>query len=265
MKYLLYNYFILACLGLSSLTAASQEDTTIVYADTIRKVRIDVDRGGENKYVNVVRRRTIKTRVSLLEIGLNTLLNTSGYTLDNGINPFDLDIINSANITYYPFMQRISIINRKLNLIHGVGIQYNEFNFQNPIRLVAQSPQLQFDYNDGLALKKNKLKTMYLTLPVMLNIETNPFKYSRSFRISGGIEGGLRIRSWTKRKSDAFGKEKVKDDFNLNQFKVALRGQIGIGVFNIFGTVNMTELFDPDQNGGYEVFPLTIGIVVLPF
>ena len=265
MKRIKYNLLIVALIGLFPIVNTAQTDTTIVYGDTVRQVRIDVDRGGENKYVNVVRRRTVKTRVSLLEVGLNTLLNTSGYSLENGINPFDLDVVNSVNFTYYPFMQRISIINRKLNLIHGIGLQYNEFNFQNPVRLVAQSPQLQFEYDEGLVLKKNKLKAWYLTLPIMINIESNPYKYSRSFRISGGIEGGIRLRSWTKRKSDQFGKEKRKDDYNLNQFKVALRGQIGVGVFNLFSTVSMTELFDPDQNGGYEVFPFTIGIVVLPF
>ena len=162
-------------------------------------------------------------------------------------------------------MQRISIIRRYFNLIHGLGIEYHEYNFQNSVTLEPRLPQAQFTNNPNLIYKKNKLKVMYLSIPVMLNIETNPNRYGRSFRLTGGIQGGLRIRSWTKKKSSEFGKMKAKDDFNLNRFKVALRGEVGVGAFNVFGTVNMTELFEPDQNGGYEVFPFTIGIKVLPF
>ncbi len=266
MKNINKNVLMLLALIFCTTLATTQVDTSeTVYADTVRRVKIDVDRGGENKYVNVIRRKRIKTRVSLLEVGLNTLVNTSDYKLENGINPFDLDIIKSKNITYYPYMQRISLIKRKLNLIHGLGIQYYEYNFQNPVRLLPKNPQTEFTYQDNLDLKKNKLKILYLSLPVMLNLETNPFKYSRSFRLSAGVEGGLRVRSWTKRKSDEFGKVKSKDDFNLNQFKLAVRGEIGVGIFNLFGTLNVTELFDIDQNNGYEIYPLTIGVKLLPF
>ena len=264
---------IIVSLGIIS-TLTGQTDTTIVvkkdsvvYADTVRQraVQVEIDRRGENNYVKIVRRKKVRTRISLVEFGLNGLANTGGYTLEDGINPFDLDVIKSSNLTYFPYMQRISIIRRYFNLIHGLGIEYHEYNFQNSVTLEPRMPQASFINNPDLIYKKNKLKVMYLSIPVMLNIETNPERYGRSFRISGGLQGGLRIRSWTKQKSNDLGKVKAKDDFNLNRFKVALRGEVGVGAFNLFGTVNMTELFDPEQNGGYKVYPFTIGIKVLPF
>lgn len=260
----IFSLMMMAQISAQADTTIVTENNTDTYADTVRRVYIDVDRGGENKYVNVVRRKTVRTRLSLVEVGLNTFVNTSGYEVE-GINPFDLDILKSTSISYFPYMQRISLIKRNLNLFHGLSIDYQEFNFQNSVTLNSNEPSAFFTLNDDVRYKKNKLKVMYLSIPVMLNLETNPFKYSRSFRLSAGIQGGIRIRSWTKNKSDEFGKVKDKDDFNLNRFRLAFRGELGVGIFNIFGILNITEFFEPEQNGGFEVYPLTVGIKVLPF
>ena len=62
---------------------------------------------------------------------------------------------------------------------------------------------------------------------------------------------------------NAFHKEKDKQSFNTNPFRVSATVRGGVGWFNVFATYSLTPLF---ENGrGPELYPFTVGVTLLGF
>lgn len=89
----------------------------------------------------------------------------------------------------------------------------------------------------------------------MLNINTNPTKGKKGFQISAGVSGGYLIAARQKQKS-ASGMDKNKTDFNLEQFKLAYVGELGLGPVKLYGSYSMTPL----HKYGLNQLPYTLGI-----
>jgi hypothetical protein len=61
------------------------------------------------------------------------------------------------------------------------------------------------------------------------------------------------------------GKVKVKDNFGLNQWRYGFRGEFGYGPLIFYGMVGLNGLFEDDKDGGYDVTPYSVGLVLWPF
>lgn len=107
------------------------------------------------------------------------------------------------------------------------------------------------------------MSATYLTVPLLLNLETNPDKKSNSFRLSAGMYGGVRIASRTKVKTEDKLKLKQRDDFNLNAFRYGPMVRIGYGWFNVYAQYALSDLFADNQ--GPELTPVTFGISIRAF
>lgn len=275
--------FIVLAISLCSFKAISQTDTitqdTAVVApspvptmdDEARKVSVNIDFGHRHDEDNWFDReeswkkyRRVKTRYFLVDLGFDSYVQTEPYYLDNGLNAFDQDQIQSINANVHLYMQRLHVLGRAVNLLHGLTLEYHQYSFINAVDLQPQVPVLTF-LESPFNYKKNELKVSYLSLPVMLNLETNPRHYGRSLRLSAGPVAGLRLFSMLKQKGPQVDKVKIKDDFNLNQIKWGARVQFGFGPVNLYSTLSLTPLFDPDQDNGSEIFPYSVGIQLIPF
>lgn len=85
-------------------------------------------------------------------------------------------------------------------------------------------------------------------------------------RIGAGVYGGYRIGSKTKfRFKDGGTSDRIKekDHFYLNTFRYGIRGQIGIGSFDMFILYDLNEVFaDGRGPNGAELNAFTIGITL---
>jgi hypothetical protein len=112
---------------------------------------------------------------------------------------------------------------------------------------------------------KNKLRTTYIKVPVMLEFNTSEDP-KRSFHIAAGVIGGVRIGSITKQEykvDDAKHKNRVKDDFNFSPITLDAAFRIGYGNLTLFANYGLTPLFEKDK--GPEVYPVTVGLAILPW
>ena len=113
---------------------------------------------------------------------------------------------------------------------------------------------------------KNRFKTWFINAPLLLEINTGNNK-NKSFHISAGAIFGLNLQTKIKYKyKDVDGstkKEKDKQSFNTNPFRVSLTTRVGYGMFNIFATYSLTPLFE--NNRGPELYPFTVGITLVGF
>ena len=266
---------------LTGLTAKSQVDSTAqdsmkampapVPYDNERRVHVDINYGHRHDEDSWYDRneswrkyRRVKTRYFLVDLGFDSYVQTEPYYLDNGLNAFDQDQLKSINANVHIYMQRLHLLGRAVNLLHGLTIEYHQYAFINSVDLQPQRPVLTF-LESPFEYKKNELKLSYISLPVMLNFETNPRHFGRSLRLSAGPVAGLRLFSMLKQKGHQVDKVKIRDDFNLNNIKWGGRVQFGFGPINLYATMSLTPIFDPDQDNGSELYPYSIGIQLIPF
>ena len=62
-----------------------------------------------------------------------------------------------------------------------------------------------------------------------------------------------------KRGEEERGKKKVNGNFNLDNYKMATIGELGIGSIRLYGTYNMTNLFDKNYTK-LDLLPFAIGV-----
>lgn len=167
---------------------------------------------------------------------------------------FALRTSRVSNFNLWFFMQRVSIIESVLNLKYGLGIESNNYFFKTGITYVDDISvyAMRGGWNE---LSKNKLVANYLTVPVMLNINTNPMKGKRGFQFSAGVSGGYLSSARQKQKGPG-GTDKTKSNFNLEQFKLSYVAELGLGPVKLYGSVATS----PMHQYGVEQVPYTLGL-----
>jgi len=139
-----------------------------------------------------------------------------------GINEDDLELKSgkSRNVNVWFFMQKLNIAKHVLNLKYGLGLELNNYFFENTKLAFAKNPTV---ISEGATdFKKVKLAADYLTVPIMLNINFTPNR-NRGFGISGGISAGYLYSSRYKSKVDG-DTRRVKNSFDLEKFKLSYIG-----------------------------------------
>ncbi len=201
-----------------------------------------------------------------IDVGVNMLLNSNNETtLPDGADWLDIDEARSLSWSFNIYEQKIRIIKDHVGIITGVGLTYNSYGLKNNVSVFSNSDST-FAMTDTLnTFDKNKLRTTYIKVPVMLEFNTSADP-KRSFHIAAGVIGGVRIGSITKQEyevDDAKHKNRVKDDFNFSPITLDAAVRIGYGNLTLFANYGLTPLFE--NNKGPEVYPFTVGISILPW
>lgn len=206
--------------------------------------------------------KNVSTRYFLFNMGINGYLSNGSTSLPAGINELELNYGKSIHVDLYIFQQRINIIRHYLNLVYGLSLDFNNYKFQNPYTLQPRQPVVTpVDAIENW--KKSKLATTFVSMPLMLNIETNPHRKKQSLHIGGGVYGGYMLGAHTKQKATDGTKLKEYDDFNVSKFRYGLIGQLGFGWFKLYGKYSMVPLFN--ENEGPELTPFSIGLILIGF
>lgn len=202
------------------------------------------------------------------EIGVNGLLNNNNeMNAPAGYQYLDLNYNKSINVNLNFFEQNINLVKNHLGLVTGLGLSWNNYRFDKNVVLTKNSVLGGFyDNNSNLKYEKSKLLVTYLTLPLMLEYQTNSKSKINSFHVSGGVVSGLKIGSHTKLVYEENGdRKKDKESMKtlLNPFKLDAIAKIGWGKLNLYGTYSLVQLFR--TNKGPEVYPFSIGICLTDF
>jgi hypothetical protein len=167
-----------------------------------------------------------------------------------------LNNVKSSNVNIWIVQQKASLYKNYLNLKYGVGFEMYNFRFEQPISFSNTAGNNI--YFDNVKFSKNKLFVEYLTVPVQLNFQSNPDN-NRSFYASLGVSTGYLLQSHTKQISEERGKRKVNGNFNLNNFKMATIGELGVGSIRLYGSFNSTNLFDKNMTN-LDLAPFAVGV-----
>lgn len=254
-----------------TLTGFAQTDTT-GKNDTIRVggmiiIRKPGNKTGNNEEGKIriprrdnERKSNVSTNWWIVDIGFSNYTDNSDYNsafasgfVGAGIGKDQLKLRagKSRNVNIWFFMQRLNIIQHVVNLKYGMGLELNNYHFDNNNITFQKNPT--FISTGATEYKKVKLAADYLTVPLMLNFNFTPDR-KKGFGFSGGVSGGYLYSARYKTK-DGGDKDKIKDDFDLKRWKLSYVGELSLGPVRLYGSYSPHNMWDK----GLDMSPYNIG------
>lgn len=267
------------CVALCTIiTGFAQTDTTgkqntSSTSDTIRIGGMIIIRKPGSKDKEIIRDKDYKmnsrrggkssnltTNWWIFDLGFSNYSDKSNYVtaaasrfVGPGINKDALSLRSgkSRNVNIWFFMQKLNIAKHILNLKYGMGLELNNYNFENTKLAFAKNPT---NISTGTTdFKKVKLAADYVTIPIMLNINFTPNR-KNGFSLSGGISAGYLYSARYKTVIDG-DKKKLKNDFDLEPFKLSYIGELAMGPVRLYGSYAMKNMWAK----GLDMTPFNIG------
>ncbi|MCY7409471.1 MAG: PorT family protein [Chitinophagales bacterium] len=200
------------------------------------------------------------TKFLQLDIGLNNYFAKDfNSKLPAQYQPMEPIPGKSWVVNIHAFDQRVNLIDHHLWFAYGVYFELNSYKYNTDEVLIPKIDSVDF-YTSDSPIKKNKLSSEYIGIPVTFRFESNPDNFSKSFHISAGGFGEYLIGAHTKTKSTSNDKAKAHDDFNLNRFRYGVTTRLGYGWANLFVNYSLSELL---QDGtGPVVYPFSAGLAL---
>lgn len=248
------------------MTVLAQTDSTQTEGDTIRVGgMIIVKKHGQNghKEINVqpYHRQGSPSRVStnwwIVDLGFANYKDQTDYKSSDVQNPttgfapglgkddFKLRTGKSVNVNIWVFMQKVNLVSRIVNLKYGLGVELNNYRYEQPLLYHTNPTQVVLDNSRNYS--KNKLAADYITMPVMLNFNFTPHK-KRGYGFSVGASAGYLYSSRQKTITNTDGKKKEHDDFDLRPWKLSYIGELSLGYVKLYGSLATQSMFEKGLN-----------------
>lgn len=275
-----------AVLLLSAISLNAQKDSSAKQLDTLQIGGFTIVRDGEpakhsasssHTNYNVIwtnrpakKNKTISTNWLIFDLGFANYRDLTNYSYAQAgsylkiMRPGDpavnegtttLNTGKSSNVNIWLFMQRASLSKNVLNLKYGLGLEM--YNFRYDSRISFRNAPAPMAFNDSISFTKNKLYAGYVTVPLMININTQP-NSRRGLIMSVGMSAGYLLASRNKQVSGDRGKQKYKGDLALEPWRLAAIGEIGLGPVRLYGSYSINQLQKTYTR--MEQYPYTIGI-----
>ena len=169
---------------------------------------------------------------------------------------FTLNNRKSTNVNIWVVTQKLNLYQHKINLKYGLGVEMFNFRFDKSISFREDiEKNVKFDV---IPFTKNKLLVKYLTVPVQFNFSPNPYN-KKAFYASIGMSAGYLWNAKNKQISGERGKEKFRGNFNLNDWRFATIGELGVGAVRLYGSFANSNLFNENQSF-VDMQPFAVGL-----
>ncbi|NQX91377.1 MAG: outer membrane beta-barrel protein [Flavobacteriales bacterium] len=260
----------------------SEVDTALVQLGDMKILILDEDM--EQEFVtneitspqdSIRQLRDELTYWSGIDMGFNILLNENqGTSFGEESEWMETELIRSMSWSFNIAEYKLKLVDNYVGLTTGLGFTWNSYGLAENVRLMGGDSTFAAIASDTVAgyldFDKNKLRSTYLRIPVLLEFNTsnNPDK---SFHISVGVVGGVLLNDMNKVKYEEEGK-RVKNrtrgkfargEYNFTPLTLDAHVRVGVGDFTIFANYGLTSLFEDGK--GPEAYPLTVGISLVGF
>ena len=229
-----------------------------------KKTKIEIARGPKTL-------KNIETNWFIFDLGFANFIDKSPTLYWLAANPnslpfypgpvmspenFTLNNKKSTNVNIWVVTQKLNLYQHKINLKYGLGVEMFNFRFDKSISFREDiEKNVKFDV---IPFTKNKLLVKYLTVPVQFNFSPNPTN-KKAFYASIGMSVGYLWNAKNKQISGERGKEKFRGNFNLNDWRFATIGELGVGAVRLYGSFANSNLFNKNQSF-VDMQPFAVGL-----
>ena len=269
---IIFSQFLFAQDVKSDSTFVSKSDTTTrTYGKNkpIEVIKVDdkiVQINIENKEISSDEKVKTKTENfahwSSFMMGMNILTNeTQGINFENA-DYWEIDPAKSFSFSFNFAEKKVNLLKNYVGLTTGLGVTFNNYSFRNNYILTSDQDTTSAFIDTTLQYSKNKLKSTYFRVPLLLEICTSSFDKGAYF--SAGVVGGVRLGSKVKREGEDVSnnsfKQKIKSDYNLNTFTLDALIKFGFDDFGIFAQYSLTPMFQ--NNKTQKIYPFNFGVTL---
>jgi hypothetical protein len=207
------------------------------------------------------RRNRFKGHWAGVEFGFNNYLTSDrSSVMPADINYMTLHTSKSNNFSIN-FAQLSLGFARHFGILTGLGINWNNYRFSGNNNITTTPLGVIVELDPGGQLDKSKLTTVYLTIPVMLELQIPA--NSHHLNLGAGFIGASKLGAHTKMKYENGDKVKSNEALSLNQFRYGATARIGYENFQLYGTYYMTPLFLSGKGpNGNDLYPFEIGVAI---
>ena len=266
---------LLALIALSgAITGMAQDSTGKDKADTIRVGGMIIikdhkdDTAKRNRNITISNHKkqkssNLSTNWWIVDIGFANLKDETNYaqarssgfvSSDVGKDQLDLKTGKSVNVNVWFFMQKLNVVKHVVNLKYGLGLELNNYRFDNEMIRFSKNPTKITLDNDLKDVKKNKLAADYITVPFMVNFNLTP-RQKKGFGFSAGVSAGM-LYSARQKIKDNGNKDKLHDDFDLEKWKLSYIGELNLGPVRLYGSYARNNMWEK----GLDQTPYNVGI-----
>ena len=193
-------------------------------------------------------------------------LTTSDNQMHLGVtNGVPLDKGKSNEVMLNIFDGILPVIGHTFGITSGFGLNWRSYHFDNNTHLMKDADGVTkvFSANAGINYTYSRLRTLHLTIPVLL--EWQPlFGKNKEFFMSAGVIGGWNVMSTYRVKyvnADGDKINKVESHgLNTNTLSLDFMGQIGYSDISIYAKYSPFGIF---QNGkGPDINAASLGLEI---
>lgn len=249
-----------------------------------REVKIDTIIR-ENQHYRILIDKDSATEADKDSLGLKKYYNhrskssspRQGFNINLGLNNFSQNnpgVYNASDYDLRPFGSRFVSLgitrsarlskgkNASFYLDFGLDFSWHNLMFDNNNTVVRKPEGIAFEpmlnaEDKEMSLTKSKLTIPHVNLSLM---PTLSFRRSFISYISAGAYGGYRVGGYTKTKvADTGNKNRMKDNYYMNDFRYGLALEIGIKNFpDLFFNYDLNSVFE--ETKGPHIQMLSFGI-----
>ncbi len=196
-----------------------------------------------------------------LDIGVNTLVNASNKVAFDDARFLEINPAKSWNWNLNFAEHRFSLFNEYIGITTGLGLNITNFTFKNNYIYNYNADSITATMDTVISYDKNKLRLTYLTVPLLLEFNSNK-NSDKNFYLSAGVVAGVNVISKLKRQSDQEGYEvrfSEKGDYGVNPFKLDAMLRMGFSDWGLYASYNILPVFDTDltETAHHASFGLT--------
>lgn len=199
--------------------------------------------------------------VGVFNIGANGYLFDNQIGLPSQYQSMELDYSKSKSLGFDFMIRGLDLFNKRVYLSPGIGLDWNKYHFKDKQqKLSTQNDTVLFLVDSSVTYDKYKLRTTYLQVPVLLGFRLGNLD-KNVVNVQVGAIAGYNIGALTKSKYAVDGtkyKDKVRDDYNINPFKLDAVARVSFGSVGLYGRYSFTSLFE--ESKAPNVTPFSVGL-----
>ncbi|MBN1949653.1 MAG: hypothetical protein JW801_00515 [Bacteroidales bacterium] len=203
------------------------------------------------------------------EFGLNNYMDAD-YSLSRSAASEFLDINTgkSWNFNWNILQYSLGFGTDRVGLVTGLGLEWNNYHFKDTTSIRESNNDIvSYTFSPGITMeniKKNKLETVYLTVPLILEGQFLGSKRSKRAYVGVGLITGIKLGSTAKMvyyDEEVIQRKKLKQDFYLSPIRFGLTARLGYQALKVYANYYLTPLF-MKGHGPEQLNPVSAGLVV---